>query len=172
MAQSGTKGRMLPNATKKEENPENNTSGLSKTLETAKLERAALLLAEDRLTDKEIADSLGISRRQLARWKTRPAFMNRVAIVAKVLAKVALKRAITEQDRRVSAHEREIRAIQERLDSEALQGAVEPSQWPFRLAKESPDAAARDAAFERYCYGEKREPTCLSFEPLHRHSTR
>lgn len=33
---------------------------------------AAVLLDEDTLTDERIAAALGISRRTLARWKTRP----------------------------------------------------------------------------------------------------
>jgi hypothetical protein len=40
--------------------------------------RAALLVAEDRLTNERIAAAVGVSRRTLDRWKTEPAFMARV----------------------------------------------------------------------------------------------
>jgi hypothetical protein len=40
--------------------------------------RAALLVAEDRLTNERIAAAVGVSRRQLDRWKTEAAFLARV----------------------------------------------------------------------------------------------
>jgi hypothetical protein len=38
-------------------------------LQSSKMEEAAVLLAEDRLTDEEIAGQVGMSRRGLAKWK-------------------------------------------------------------------------------------------------------
>ena len=48
--------------------------------DTETLEAAAAMLWEDRLTDEEIAQSLGVSRRTLARWKLRPDLEAMVAV--------------------------------------------------------------------------------------------
>lgn len=37
-------------------------------------ERAALLLADDKLTDQQIADDIGVSRRCITKWKAHPEF--------------------------------------------------------------------------------------------------
>lgn len=42
-------------------------------------EKAALLAAEDRLTDEEIAERVGVTRRTIIRWKGKEAFQARVA---------------------------------------------------------------------------------------------
>jgi hypothetical protein len=48
-------------------------------------ERAAALLAEDRLSDEDIANLVGITRQALQKWKARPEFMARVdGIVEKI----------------------------------------------------------------------------------------
>lgn len=47
-------------------------------------ETAALLIAEDLLTDEKIADTVGKSRKQVFRWSKHPAFKSRVAEHRKV----------------------------------------------------------------------------------------
>src|SRR5258706_9958014 len=47
-------------------------------LRTAKREEGAQLVSEDRLTDAQIAEKIGISRQQLTRWKANKAFAARV----------------------------------------------------------------------------------------------
>lgn len=51
----------------------------AKPLANARMERAARLVAEDDLTDEQIAETIGISKRQLERWKQLPDFKARVA---------------------------------------------------------------------------------------------
>lgn len=51
----------------------------SETLSNARMERAARLVAEDDLTDEEIASDAKITDRQLRRWKQLPEFKARVA---------------------------------------------------------------------------------------------
>jgi hypothetical protein len=52
---------------------------------TARVHRAAALVAEDLLSDTEIANRVGINQRTLERWKRRTDFRRRVAeLVAKV----------------------------------------------------------------------------------------
>ena len=55
---------------------------------------AAVLVAEDELTDDEIAGRVGIKRLQLWRWKQRPEFSARVAEIANRIGALALRRAI------------------------------------------------------------------------------
>ena len=43
---------------------------------TGKMQRAVELLYYDQLTDEQIAQELGISRRGLTRWKKQPEFLN------------------------------------------------------------------------------------------------
>ena len=43
---------------------------------TGKMQRAVELLYYDQLTDEQIAQELGISRRGLTRWKKQPEFQN------------------------------------------------------------------------------------------------
>ena len=51
----------------------------SKFAWTGQRERAALLLAEDELSDEKIAEHVGIGSRTLWRWKTYPEFTDRIA---------------------------------------------------------------------------------------------
>src|SRR4029077_6664255 len=64
---------------------------------------AAQLLAEDELTDAEIADRAGYSRRQLARWKNHPEFTAHVAELVKDFGDAIASKAIAKRVRRVDA---------------------------------------------------------------------
>jgi hypothetical protein len=64
---------------------------------------AAQLLAEDELTDAEIADRAGHSRRQLARWKNHPEFAAHVALLVKDFGDAIATKAIAKRVRRVDA---------------------------------------------------------------------
>jgi hypothetical protein len=79
---------------------------------------AAALLAEDALTDEEIADRVGNTRMQLARWKRHPEFAARVARLADDLGAIAARQAIGRRARRVRAlqerHEKMLAVIEAR----------------------------------------------------------
>jgi hypothetical protein len=53
---------------------------------TARRTKAAQLLAEDALTDDQIAEKVGVSRQSLARWKRQPAFAELVSEITERLA--------------------------------------------------------------------------------------
>lgn len=66
-------------------------------------ETAAGLLAEDRLTDEQIAELIGVKRQTMALWKNRPEFKARVeAIVEKTRAAVEAE-AIASKRNRIAA---------------------------------------------------------------------
>jgi len=71
-------------------------------LKSGKRERAAILLAEDQLSDQQIADSLGVSRQSIVRWKKNPRFAERVAELGAIMCEQALKHGIARRETRVS----------------------------------------------------------------------
>jgi hypothetical protein len=74
---------------------------------TGKAERAALLVAEDRLTDVQIAADIGMTRPTLARWKRHPEFTARAAeIVAKARAAVEAEGIANVKNRVAAQHDR------------------------------------------------------------------
>lgn len=70
---------------------------------TSPRERAAAFVAEDLLTDEEIAAKLSIHRVTLARWKAHPEFQARVDVMVADLARRAQRYAIARVERRVQA---------------------------------------------------------------------
>jgi hypothetical protein len=86
---------------------------------------AANLLAEDALTDEQIAGKVGISRSQLARWKTNPEFKARVEAAVQERSDVARRYAIGRRTRRLAALDRRWhdlrRVIEERAADPAAQ---------------------------------------------------
>ncbi len=76
---------------------------------TKRSERAAALVAEDRLTDEAIAEKVGIAKRTLERWKDAPDFAARVAEHVERFRVVVRSRGIAVIENRVQA-------LQERWD--------------------------------------------------------
>lgn len=66
-------------------------------------ERAAYLLAENKLTDELIAKECEIDRRTLARWKTHPEFQARVDNNVEKIRETIVKRGIIEKQNRLDA---------------------------------------------------------------------
>jgi hypothetical protein len=66
-------------------------------------EVAARLLAEDELTDAEIATQVNVSARQLGRWKEHPEFAARISIFLQEMGSASLRHAIARRARRVRA---------------------------------------------------------------------
>lgn len=98
---------------------------------TGAREKAAALLAEDRLSDEEISTDCGVTRQTLARWKQAPEFQARIdTLVSEFRARVR-RRGIAILERRVAAlqdrWERLQQVIQERaeeLDGECPGGST------------------------------------------------
>jgi len=69
---------------------------------TTQRRQAAFLVAEDRLTDAQIAAEIGGSRRQLARWKAHPLFAEQVATIIADQHAALRETGITEKQVRVA----------------------------------------------------------------------
>lgn len=98
---------------------------MSVKLGSKQLEEAAHLVAEDRLPDKEIAARVGITERQLNRWKLEPVFSARVQEIVTEFAKRVTTRGIARKARRIEVlndlHEKVLTVIDERAKDPALQ---------------------------------------------------
>lgn len=88
-------------------------NGTEKLEWNEQLERAALLVAQDSLTDEKIADELGIGRTTLHRWKTDPAFIKRVGEVVAEIQEKIVARGIAEKQNRVDALNRRQKLMEE-----------------------------------------------------------
>lgn len=66
-------------------------------------ERAALLVAQDDLSDEEIARKIGVVRATLETWKLQPAFKERVKGIVEATQKALLLKGITERQNRIDA---------------------------------------------------------------------
>jgi hypothetical protein len=73
------------------------------------------MVAEDDLTDEAIAESVGISRRQLARWKLEPAFIESVNEQAELIQAGMRRLAIAKKHKRLKVlddlHSKHLEAI-------------------------------------------------------------
>jgi hypothetical protein len=91
------------------------------TSENKTREMAAQLVADDRLTDREIAKRCGIAPATLERWKLQPTFKARVQAIVEAYARRALKHGIARKERRVGVlndlHNRMLQVIEERAAS-------------------------------------------------------
>lgn len=76
------------------------------TWNEARLE-AVNLVAEDRLTDEQIYEQLGISRATFYRWKAHPDFAVAVDLAIQRLASAATRRGIGRLDKRMARKERD-----------------------------------------------------------------
>lgn len=101
---------------------------------TGKKARAAVLLAEDELTDEQIADEVGVTRRQLARWKHDPEFNALIGDHVGQLQATALKFSIAKKHKRMEALDRLHRKALDVIDLRAQR---------FTVQADSPEEAVR-----------------------------
>ena len=78
---------------------------------TPKQRQAAILLAEDELTDQAIADQLGVTKRTIATWKTIPEIKDQIASYVDELEDLALSRSFARKSRRLARYEKRLDAI-------------------------------------------------------------
>lgn len=92
---------------------------------SARREQAALLLAQDELTDVQIAEAVTVSRAQLARWKQHPVFQSRIQEHLAAWKAKVLQKGIAARERRIDAlnhrHKLMLQVIAERAVSPDLQ---------------------------------------------------
>lgn len=94
-------------------------------LRNAKHEEAAQLVSEDRLTDEQIAEKVGITRKCLWQWRKRKAFAARVDELTRIWTDRALKYGLARREKRVEVlqdmHNRLLVVIDERSKDAAMQ---------------------------------------------------
>jgi transposase-like protein len=91
---------------------------------TLKKEEAALLVAQDALSDAEIAKKVGIARRTLAYWKNDAGFGDRVSeLTTRIAGKLAMV-SIAERVRRVAALDDRWRRLRRIIDARAADPAM------------------------------------------------
>lgn len=87
--------------------------------------RAATLVAEDRLTNEQIAEKVGVARYTVDRWRLIPAFAERVAELVTATQEALKAEGIANKRNRVRTlnelHDRQLRVIAERADDPAMQ---------------------------------------------------
>jgi hypothetical protein len=93
---------------------------------TPQKEEAALLLAEDDLTDQEIADQLGCHRQTLALWKRHAAFTDRIKVIRKKIGDRLERYAIARKPRRVKALQERIDKMQRVIDQRSEEYQTNP----------------------------------------------
>ncbi|MCX6022370.1 MAG: phBC6A51 family helix-turn-helix protein [Chloroflexi bacterium] len=93
---------------------------------TTRKEDAALLVAEDKLSDEKIAASCGVSDKTLRRWKADPAFRERVDQHLQAWREAIKAKGIAERQNRVDAandrHQRLQRIIDARAEDADMSG--------------------------------------------------
>lgn len=102
-----------------------------------KKERAAILLAEDDLSDERIADQVGISRRTLGNWKQQPEF---AALVGDNVGRIQagmLKLVIAKKHRRLDVldqlHAKAMQVVTDRATRHA--GELGDAETPVNATK-------------------------------------
>lgn len=88
---------------------------------TGQREQAALLVAEDDLSDEKIAAACEVDRKTLYRWKQMPAFAERVAEHVKALEAEAFKFAIAKRRKRVEALDDRWQRMQRVIEARAVE---------------------------------------------------
>lgn len=89
-------------------------------------QRAASLLADDELTDNEIAAQCGVTRQTLARWKLVPVFAARVAELSREMGDAASRYAVSRRVRRLRGYDERrdklLAVVEERGADPSMQG--------------------------------------------------
>jgi hypothetical protein len=88
-------------------------------------EQAAQLLAEGELFDLEIAAQVGVSGRQLRRWKEAPEFAARVKGLSVQVGDATLRYAIAKKNRRLQALDERRRAMQQIIAERAADPSMQ-----------------------------------------------
>lgn len=84
-----------------------------------KKERAAWLLAEDELTDAQIAEEIQAAERSIAYWKNAPEFQARMQENLAAIRKGVLSKGIADQAQRIKAKEDRWRRLKRVIEARA-----------------------------------------------------
>lgn len=86
---------------------------------TKKKELAALLVAQDELTDTEIAAQVGVVRDTVMRWKRAPEFRSRVEGILTSIRQAIVARGISERQNRIDAYNERWLKLRQVIDARA-----------------------------------------------------
>jgi len=111
---------------------EHNLPEITQKSFTVRGERAALLTAEDALTDEQIAADVGISRKTLHNWRARPAFSAEVRAQREAFRARIMAEGFADKARRIKALNLLATAVLVELSREA--DDLQP-QGMYRLEK-------------------------------------
>ena len=92
---------------------------------TSERERAAELVADDGLSDRQIAQELGINRKTLERWRKIAEFRARVKAITEAAQKKALEYAIADKHRRLGVLNEMWLGLQQIIDARAIDPAMQ-----------------------------------------------
>lgn len=71
---------------------------------TTQRQEAVMLINEDRLTDEQIAEKVGVVRTTIARWKRHPEFQARLAQSEEAVRKALIARGVADRQNRIDAY--------------------------------------------------------------------
>ncbi len=124
---------------------------------TAQREQTAQLVADDRLTDDKICETVGTTRTTLFRWKNTPEFQARVDAINTSYASTIGRLAITQRARRLTALNDRWRRMQDLIDARATIHAEAGPHGETGLVVEKPGEFGREWAFDSALMSEMRQ---------------
>jgi hypothetical protein len=92
---------------------------------TVAREKAAALLADGELTDREIAAEVGVDRPTLWRWRQHPDFAARVRETVEKAGEEMARHAIALKNRRLREYDRRWRALQQVIEERAADPSMQ-----------------------------------------------
>jgi|SRR5579872_1749843 len=95
------------------------------TTRSQKQEQAAVLVAEDELSDEAIAERVGISRMTLHRWKRDAAFQQRVTEILASFGLSLQRYSIARKDKRMAAYQNRWDRMKRLMDARAADPSME-----------------------------------------------
>ncbi len=124
---------------------------------TAQREHTAQLVADDRLTDDKICETVGTTRTTLFRWKNTPEFQARVDAINTSYASTIGRLAITQRARRLTALNDRWRRMQDLIDARATIHAEAGPHGETGLVVEKPGEFGSEWAFDSALMSEMRQ---------------
>lgn len=109
---------------------------------TKRREQAAYLVADDTLSDEEIARQCRVSQRTVARWKAVPEFQRRVEEHRAAWREAVRSHGIAVKERRILALADKVRRLEQILAERAARGGVEPGSSTGLLVRQLKAAGA------------------------------
>ncbi|HLJ66616.1 MAG TPA: phBC6A51 family helix-turn-helix protein [Chloroflexota bacterium] len=95
------------------------------TTRSQKQEQAAVLVAEDELSDEAIAERVGVSRMTLHRWKRDAAFQRRVTEIVASFGLSLQRFAIARKDKRMAAYQNRWDRMKRLMEARAADPSME-----------------------------------------------